>query len=224
MAAMAVGSVQAGSGGPDTIHVTKTGGLTVSASGTWSWPEMATASKLSYTGFAIDWGDISTGNDVGTYHIGDGTPASNVVMQTSPEQGTSGSFGAVTHTYAAPGTYMVCAILYDLGEVKPFLATGYHGLRAGGTDRNTDNSVDSKSEVPAMCATVVVSNPTPAPTETPFQSFQGETSQPTSTPPPTSTATAPSTPEQQAPLLVLALLLGSMLASVAAFKTVKAHR
>jgi hypothetical protein len=107
--------------------------------------------------------------------------------------------------------------------VTPFKTTGYHSLQAGGTGHNTDNSVDAKLDIPAMCATVVVSEPTAAPTETPFQSLQGETSQPTSTPPPTSTA-GDSGPAQQAPLLLLTLLLGSMLASVAAFKTAHTRR
>ncbi len=218
---MAAGTVLAGSGTPDTVHVTQVGPLTVSAAGTWSWPEMATASKLSYTGFAIDWGDVTSGNAVGSFHVGDGTAATNVVLQpTSPAQGSSGSFGPVTHTYAKAGSYQVCAILYDLGEVTPFATSGYHSLLAGGPGHNTDNSVDSKQQVSGLCTSLDVTDPTPSPfqsfqgeTATPFQSFQGETSNPTSTPPPTTTDNGSSGPTQSLPLLALAILFGSMLTS-----------
>jgi hypothetical protein len=172
---------------------------------------MATASKLSYAGYAIDWGDVTSGNAVGTYHIGDGTPATNAILQpTTPAQGSSGSWGPVSHTYATAGTYTVCVIMYDLGEVKPFKTTGYHSLQAGGTGRNTDNSVDNKGQVPSMCQQIDVTQPT----SSPFQSFRGITAGPTTTPPPTGTASLPSAPDQGVPMLPLFLLAGSCLASV----------
>ena len=241
---MAAGSVFAGSGSADPIHTTTTGTLSVTASGTWSWAEMATAKKLSYAGFAIDWGDVSSGNAVGSYHIGDGTAATNVVLQpTDPAQGSSGSWGPVSHTYAQPGSYQVCVILYDLGQLKPFKTTGYHSLQAGGTGRNTDNSVDDQIQVPAMCTTVELAAPTPtvaptveptrqptapptsepttAPSPTPFESFQGETA----TPPSTGTAgTPPSAPDQGLPILPLVLLFGSSLSSMFVLKTVRVRR
>lgn len=233
LAFMAVSTATAHSGSPDTVTVTQTGPLTVQASGTWSWAEMATASKVSYAGYAIDWGDVATGNALGSYHIGDGTPATNVVLQpTTPPQGSSGSLGPVSHTYAAPGTYIVCVILYDLGDVKPFKATGYHGLKATGTSRNTDNSVDNKNQVPAMCASIDVIVPTSTPvvsptsqeSSTPFESFQGITFDPTNTPPATNTAGAPAWPDQGLLTLPLVLLVGSSLGSVLVFKTIKVRR
>jgi hypothetical protein len=125
-------------------------------------------------------------------------------------------------------------ILYDLGEVKPFKTTGYHSLKASGTSRNSDNSVDNKSQVPAMCTKVDVNPPTEAPTEapsetpitaeTPFESFQGITFDPSGTPPPTGTAGVPARPDQGVPTVPLALLLGSCLASVFVFKTIKVTR
>jgi hypothetical protein len=226
---VAAGVVSAGAGGPDPIQVHQTAPLTVSASGTWSWPELASASKLSYAGFAIDWGDVTSGNQVGPYHIGDGTPATNIVMQpTTPAQGASGSWGPVSHTYAKAGTYTVCVIIYDLGQVKPFKTTGYHSLQAGGTGRNKDNSVDEKLDVPASCGTIDVTEPTASPIEsfqgetaTPFESFQGETATPDSTAPTTSTAGDASAPDQGIPVPALLLLFGSMLGSILVFKTVK---
>jgi hypothetical protein len=206
---------------------------------------MSSAGTLSYVGFAIDWGDVSSGNAIGTFHIGDGTPATNVIMQpTSPAQGSSGAWGAVSHTYAKAGTYNVCAIIYDLGTSKPFATTGYHSLQAGGTGHNTDNSVDHHFQNSALCAVFVAaaasptpgqtvagatSQPTPgptvagatsqpAPTPTPFQSFLGATSQPTSTPPATAATVLPTMPDTGVPLLVLALLIGSMFGSIVAYK------
>jgi hypothetical protein len=212
---------------------------------------MASATKMSYTGFAIDWGDVANGgNAVGPYHIGDGTSATNLVLQpTSPAQGPSGSWGSITHTYAQAGAYKVCAILYDLGQVTPFKSTGYHSLRAAGADRNIDNSVDQGNATPATCTTVEVAAPavTPPvatpPVATPFESFQGETATPlstatpfetllgetvqpqaTATPPVTSTGGGASTPDQGEPLLALALALGGILGSVMVSRTAKARR
>jgi hypothetical protein len=215
---MAAGVVSAGAGDPTSISVTPTGPLAVSASGNWAWAEMATASTLSYAGYAIDWGDVTSGNAVGTYHIGDGTAATNVVMQpTTPAQGSSGSWGPATHTYAKAGTYSVCVILYDLGQVKPFKTTGYQSLRAGGTARNTDNSVEKNGQGSAKCATIEVGGSSASP----FESFQGETATPDSTAPPTSTAGGSSSPDHGIPVPAILMLVGSMLGSVIVFKTVK---
>jgi hypothetical protein len=225
LALILAGSVMAGSGSPDTIAVSQTGPLTVQASGTWSWGEMASATKLSYGGYAIDWGDVTSGNAVGTYHIGDGTSATNVVLQpTTPAQGSSGSWGSVSHTYATPGTYTVCVIMYDLGQVKPFKTTGYHSLQAGGTGRNTDNSVDNKQQVPSMCEQIDVTSPSPSTLDspTPFQSFQGITFEPTA--PPTGTVGVPPAQDQGLPILPLFLLFGSCAASLLVFKAVKVNR
>ena len=195
LALTAAGVVNAHSGNPASIQVMQTGALTVKASGSWSWAEMATASKLSYAGFALDWGDLTTGNAVpkpggGDYHIGDGTAATNVVMHpTSPAQGATGTWGPVTHTYAQAGTYMVCVIVYDLGQVTPFKATGYHSLTAGGTNHNTDNSAEKNNVTSCTSIDVVVptASPTVAPTASPTVPATGSPSNtvaPTSSPSP----------------------------------------
>jgi hypothetical protein len=160
----AVGLVYAGSGSPSTIGVTRNG-LTVSASGTWSWPEMDTNPKLSYTGFAVSWGDVTRGNTLGAYHLGDGTAATNFVTEI-PTQGDKGPWGPVDHTYATPGAYTICVIIYDLGEVKPFKPVGYHSLKASGTSRNSDNSVDKQTAPPVVCSTVEVVGETASPSAT----------------------------------------------------------
>jgi hypothetical protein len=236
MALMAVGTVMAHTGSPSSIGVVQTTGLSVQASGNWTWPAEASSTKLSYVGYAIDWGDVTSGNVIGTYHIGDGTSATNLILQpTTPAQGTGGTWGPATHTYATPGVYTVCVIIYDLGTSKPFITTGYHSTQAAGTGRNTDNSVDHNQQVPAMCGQINLLTPTASPTTAPttaptavesptaFESFQGETSGPTTTPPPTGTV-VPTTPDQGVPTLPLFLLIGSALASLFVVRSVKVNR
>ena len=243
------GTALAGAPSPGTIHVTQSSAMTVDASGTWTWAEMDTNPKLSWTGFAIDWGDTANGNEVGTYHIGDGTAATNVVLQpTDPAQGSSGSFGPVSHTYAKAGTYSVCVIVYDLGEVMPFKTTGYHSLKAGGVGRNTDNSVDQKGAPPVACTSIDLAaatptptaSPTASPTPTPFQEGQGVGAAPTATPnqevegltanptsdptPPTTSSTPDQSSDRTLPSLALALMIGSMIASVFVLKMVRLDR
>lgn len=228
---IAAGTVAAHSGSPKTIVVTQTTPLTVSATGTWTWPGNTSLSEFSYIGYALSWGDITSGNDVGSYHVGDGTAATNVVLQpTSPARGTSGSFGPVTHTYAAAGTYTVCVIIYDLGETKPFATTGWDSLQAGGTGGNMDNSVDGAHRVPVECATIDVTGPSPSASS----SVLGVTSPPNSpvpsssvlgvTSPPTTTADVPPAPNQGLPTLPLIMLVGSSIGSTLVFKTVKVRR
>jgi hypothetical protein len=214
LALLAAGVANAGTGSPTSIHVVSQSGLTVEVSGNWSWPEEATASVLSYAGYAIDWGDVTSGNQLGSYHIGDGTAATNVVLQpTSPAQGASGTWGPLSHTYAQPGDYTVCAIMYDLGESLPFKTTGYQGLKATGTSHNTDNSVEQNNEPSVACTTVSVT----VASQTAFESFQGFTAAPT--------GTADSTPTGNgSPFLPLLLLAGSGLTSVLVFGRVKTRR
>ena len=221
---------------PASISVTASN-LTIQVSGTWTWKAEPTDPLPSYIGYAMSWGDVTSGNDVGAYHIGDGTSATNVVLQpTTPAQGGSGSFGPVTHAYATAGTYQVCVIMYDLGETKPFPVTGQESLVAGGSSRNKDNSVDNGYDPGAQCATVQVTSPTPTPaatptptanaTPTPFQSFAGETSVPgpTSTPPPTSTQLPANTSSGSGPAVPLILLAFSSILGVVALKPVRVSR
>ncbi len=241
--------VSAHTGKPSSISVSVSS-LTVQASGNWTWPGETTTKRPSFIGYAVSWGDVTSGNAIGPYHIGDGTAATNVVLQpTSPASGTSGVWGPISHTYAAPGTYMACVIIYDLGEVKPFKTTGWHSMTAGGTGRNGDNSVENISgggggasggaqcatvqvtgatETPAATPTPAASTPaasTPVATPTPFESFAGETSGPgpTSTPPPTSTLPSGGS-DGNGPALPLILLALSSILGVAALAPMRIKR
>ncbi len=223
---------------PASISATVTS-MSVQVSGSWTWTAEPKDPVPSYIGYAISWGDVTSGNDVGSYHIGDGTAATNVVFQpTVPDQGGSGTWGPVSHTYAASGTYMVCVIMYDLGEVKPFPATGDESLIAGGPNRNKDNSVDNGYDPAVRCATVDLTSPTATPTmapsatptvastPTPFESFAGETSGPgpTSSPPPTSTQLPSSGSTGGGPALPLILLAFSSVLGVVALRPLRASR
>jgi hypothetical protein len=245
----AVGLVNADTGSSSAVTVVKNG-LSVQVSGTWTWPSQATFVNKHYAGFAIDWGDVTSGNQLGAFHIGDGTASTNVIMQpTTPDRGTSGSWGPVSHVYAKAGSYTVCVIMYDIGAVKPFKTTGYHSLQATGPGHNTDNQVDRLGTAGAVCATFDVApnaaspTPTPTPTPTPFQSFEGATATPaptptptpfesfqgatavaTSTPPPTSTAPGPGAPSNGGPAVPLLLLGLSCLFGVVALMPVRAAR
>jgi hypothetical protein len=239
---------------PASISATVTS-MSVQVSGSWTWTAEPKDPVPSYVGYAISWGDVTSGNDVGSYHVGDGTAATNVVFQpTVPDQGGSGTWGPDSHTYAASGTYMVCVIMYDLGEVKPFPATGNESLIAGGPNRNKDNSVDNGYDPAVRCATVQVTSPTAtptmapsatptmapsatptmaptatptvAPTPTPFESFAGETSGPgpTSTPPPTSTQLPSSGSTGGGPALPLMLLALASVLGAVALRPLRASR
>jgi hypothetical protein len=143
---------------------------------------------------------------------------------------------------------MVCVVVYDLGEVTPFKTSGYHGLTAGGPDRNTDNSAEKNNVGSTNCVSLDVvvptASPTTAPTEapttaptspppsatasataTPTQAVQGATSQPSGTPP--ATATLPiDTPNNgnALPFALLLLITGSGLFTVLAIKPIRESR
>jgi hypothetical protein len=209
-------------------------GVQVSVSGSWSWQSQATASLQYKVGYAIDWGDVASGNAVSTFHIGDGTAGTNhVLTNVSPNTGASGAWGPAVHTYAASGTYTVCVIMYDVGPVLAASQppTGQFSLVAGGTGHNTDNSVEELLTPGTQCTQVTVaaatatatatasSSASASATPTPGQSVAGVTSVPTvaSTLPPTSSSTDP-TSGGNSPGLSLILLALSMVFGVIALK------
>ncbi len=245
------GMASAHTGKPASISAT-VNGTQVSVQGSWTWASQATATLQYRIGYAIDWGDVTSGNAVGTFHIGDGTPATNVVLtNTSPKSGASGAWGPATHTYAAPGTYTVCVIMYDVGPVSATSEppSGQFSLVAGGTGHNPDNSVEELMSPPTQCtqvqaaaaatptptatatptATTTASGTTPAtpaPTETPLQTLLGVTAVPSlASLPPTSTSTTGSGSGSGTPMGVTLILLAlSMLFGVVAIKPLAESR
>jgi hypothetical protein len=197
-----------------TISIAKVGTLQASASGGWNWA--SDSGLANYVGFAIDWGDVTSGNELGGFHVGDGTAATNAVLYpTSPDKGLSGTWGPKTHTYAAPGIYRVCVIVYDLGQVTPFATTGYHSTIATGANRNSDNTVDRALQTNGMCATVdfPASSPSMSAGASASEIVGGATSTPLATPPSTSTGDSGSG-QAGTPVLVSLLLASTVAASL----------
>lgn len=238
------GIANAHTGKPATISASANG-TQVSVHGTWTWSSQATATLQYRIGYAVDWGDVTSGNAVSTFHIGDGTAATNLVLtNVSPSSGASGAWGPATHNYAAPGTYNVCVIMYDVGPVTATSqpTSGQFSLVAGGTGHNPDNSVEelmspatqcTQVQVAALATPTLTASPsasssvqvTPAPTETPVESFLGATAVPTlATLPPTSTTTDSSGGSGGSMGLSLFLLTLSMLFGVIAIKPLAERR
>jgi len=140
------GAVYADSGNPANIQAAVSGN-TVTVTGDWSWAKCGTTKII---GWAVSWGDPDfTGNPLpkvggGFYYMGDANQGNAVKTTGDACTGTSGPLnGSLSHTYAAPGTYDVCVIVYDIVKNKDgSYPTGKHGVLAGGDDRNIDNSVE----------------------------------------------------------------------------------
>jgi hypothetical protein len=136
----ATGVVLAGAGsGSGTVNAAfpATGApLTVALSGTWTWAEQkapcgpGTGANRA-AGWAIQWGDGFTGNRVlakGTRpatYFDPGTATDNGVQHSDANSGlgdcgtatsgpASGTWGPIAHTYAQPGTYTACVVIYDI--------------------------------------------------------------------------------------------------------------
>jgi hypothetical protein len=136
----------AGAGTPTGAVTVSTSGLTATLSGTWSWSEQkspcgpGTAADRA-AGWAVQWGDRTTGNSVlkkGSkpqtfFHVG--TATDNTVYHSSANSGlgdcgnapagkpAAGTWGPISHTYATPGTYTACTIIYDVHYNKQGLTT-----------------------------------------------------------------------------------------------------
>jgi hypothetical protein len=129
-AATALGNVA----NPDQINQS-VDGMTLTLSGTWTWPDMAVPCKDRWVGWAVDWG-VSTegptrvGHQVGTtaWYVGEvGQPGDNAV-HTNQDCGVSsdpavngkgkfyavGQWGEISHLYTEPGEYKVCVLMYDI--------------------------------------------------------------------------------------------------------------
>jgi len=202
-------------------------GLTVTIDGTWQWTRncnSGTIAAVSDTdfrdvGFAVDWGDASApGNEV-VPGLNVGTPTDNLVHQRdAAAQGkcsgtttSSGSWGPISHTYAAAGTFDVCAVMYDIRMINT-PASGRGSTVAGGASpaHNEDNSAQENSfqtGVQCVSATIVV-NATPTPEST----VLAGTGTPAASQPDTAQSQDSSNP---IPTIAFSLLLMAALATLA---------
>ncbi|MFO1539794.1 MAG: hypothetical protein ACKOTZ_05005, partial [Chloroflexota bacterium] len=153
---------------PLTIDVEQDG-YTVTLTGTWEWPQKnAPCGPGTRTnraaGWAVDWDEGFTGNAVPSkkgpaglmYHMG--SADDNLVNRSSANNGlgdcgvaadgggVTGTWGPISYTYAAPGTYEVCVLLYDVRYKQSGGQTVVYDTKqlvAGGSNRNRDNSAET---------------------------------------------------------------------------------
>ncbi|MFO1539793.1 MAG: hypothetical protein ACKOTZ_05000 [Chloroflexota bacterium] len=174
----------ADSADPVTVDVVQDG-LTVTFSGTWGWTSKfapcgpGTTTNRS-VGWQADWDDGFTGNPVPSkrgpagllYHMGSATD--NAIYRSSANGGLGdcgiaapngagvvGTWGPISHTYAEPGEYHVCVLMYDVRYTQT--TTGRTVVRdarqlvAGGANRNRDNSAETNNYAAGnQCAAEVV--------------------------------------------------------------------
>ena len=182
-------SAFADAGNPTTLTAVAdtTNPLKITVSGNWSW----TGCNGKFVGWAVAWGETGyTSNPVsaagppalGPYYMGEtgawpATQGNHVfspldanpnAASPCPATGTvTGTWGPLTHTYAAAGRYNICVVIYDIqkknNKVGPDTvpAIGSHSAVAGGADRNTDNSVETNFTGSGNCSptTIVVAAP-----------------------------------------------------------------
>ena len=116
------GTAVADSGSPTSI-TTDINGLEVTVSGTWTWDAQACNNdSQQIVGWAVAWGEPGyTANPVpkvggGSYFMGDADQGNTVVTAGDPCTSFPGDWGDLSHTYAAPGQYDICVIIYDLRD------------------------------------------------------------------------------------------------------------
>jgi hypothetical protein len=160
------GAVYADSGSPTSINA-EADGMTVKVSGDWTWDQDSCGNNNDkIVGWAVDWGVPGyTDNPVpksggGNFYMGDSVQG-NTVFTIGEKCGSfPGPWGPLSHTYAEPGEYDICVIIYDM---RDGVTSGNHSNQAGGDDRNTDNSVEKNfQEGQSVCAgtsIVVETNP-----------------------------------------------------------------
>lgn len=177
-------AVSADSPDPVTIEVEQDG-LTVTLSGTWKWLEkFAPCGPGTLTnraaGWQADWDDGFTGNPVPSkrgpiglfYHMGSRTD--NLVYRSSANGGRGdcgvaatnapgvvGTWGPISHTYAEPGEYNVCVLMYDVRYKRTttgqIVLSDAKQLQAGGPNRNRDNSAETNNYAAGdQCAAQIV--------------------------------------------------------------------
>ena len=175
----------ADAGNPTTLTAVAdtTNPLQITVSGNWSWTDCAG----KYVGWAVAWGETGyTSNPVsavgppalGPYYMGESGayPATqgnhvfsaldanpSALSPCPPTGATSGTWGPLTHTYAAAGTYNICVVIYDIQKKSGTVPVNKaHSAVAGGTDHNTDNSVETNFTGSGNCSpTRIVVAPPP---------------------------------------------------------------
>jgi hypothetical protein len=173
--AIAMTAISAGADSPNpgtnnggTGQVNVDGTITVTVHGSWVWNKKDCPDNGKVAGWAVSWGD-NTANPLaddatvppsGVY-VGD--ESDNLVHTdatfTCTDNGDTvgGDFAeTLTHTYASgtdPASISACIVTYDVDGKSE---TGKHSTIAGGTDRNSDNSVEENGNVSEACPIIPI--------------------------------------------------------------------
>ncbi len=129
------------------------GSRTLTVSGTYEWEKKCDPKKPD--GYAIAWNDPTAPGNVVANGVAVGTPADNTIHTTNG-CGVPGTFGPLSHTYPASVTtaVQVCVVTYHNKDTKK---------TAGGSTRQTDNSIEENDDhKPMVC---MAFNPPPPPND-----------------------------------------------------------
>src|SRR3954471_18307243 len=129
------------------------GSRTLTVRGTYEWEKACDPKKPD--GYAIAWSDPTAPGNLVANGVAVGTPSDNTIHLTNG-CGVPGTFGPLSHTYPASvkTAVQVCVVTYHNKDIKK---------TAGGSTRQTDNSIEENDDhKPMVC---MAFNPPPPPTD-----------------------------------------------------------
>jgi uncharacterized repeat protein (TIGR01451 family) len=149
-----------------TAVVNGDGSVTVTVTGSWVWDKNDCPTNNTKPGWAVDWRDNDENVVLDPIFVGDANDnlvhTDDVVSCTDDGSSVHGTFaGTLSHTYSADfiaenPDARPCVVTYHVDTNKN-PNTGSHSTVAGGTDRNTDNSVEENDSTgPDSCAPVEI--------------------------------------------------------------------
>lgn len=133
------------------------GSRTLTVSGTYEWEKKCDPKKAKADGYAIAWSDPTAPGNLVANGVAVGTPSDNTIHLTNG-CATTGTFGPLSHTYAASvkSAVQVCVVTYHNKDTKK---------TAGGPTRQTDNSIEENEDNRPMVCMAFTPPPPPPPTD-----------------------------------------------------------
>src|SRR4051812_44137938 len=131
------------------------GSRTLTVSGTYEWEKKCDPKKPD--GYAIAWNDPTAPGNLVANGVAVGTPSDNTIHLTNG-CGVPGTFGPLSHTYPASvkTAVQVCVVTYHNKDIKK---------TAGGSTRQTDNSIEENEDNKPMVCFAFNPPPPPPPTD-----------------------------------------------------------
>jgi hypothetical protein len=130
------------------------GSRTLTVSGTFAWEK---GGKCKESGYAIAWNDPTAPGNLVANGVAVGTPSDNAIHPVSTCVVPTGTFGPLSHTYPASvkSALQACVVTYHNKDAKK---------TAGGSTRQTDNSIEENEDnLPMVCFTFSPPPPPPPP-------------------------------------------------------------